>query len=185
MAVLPLQLLGMNVSDARRSCSTNGRWGVDIMKHIGQHMLESIAGVHKLGFIHRDIKPANFALTPRHAPPSEGRPLSCPGVNRLLPQPHRSVPADVCCLVTQKCRTQNDNRSSTLFLQVPGMFWTLGWRGNLSRRMAQSLRRGTGRSFEARPPTHPWLLTSSRTWVSTNLAPSICGALIALQMHQQ
>ena len=42
------------------------------MKHIGRHMLEAIAGVHKLGFIHRDIKPANFALTPRHVPVTEG-----------------------------------------------------------------------------------------------------------------
>ncbi len=65
------QLLGMNVSDARRS-AVNGRWSGDVVKHIGRHMLEAIAGVHKLGFIHRDVKPANFALTPRHVPVTEG-----------------------------------------------------------------------------------------------------------------
>ncbi len=65
------QLLGMNVSDARRS-TVNGRWSGDVVKHIGRHMLEAIEGVHKLGFIHRDVKPANFALTPRHVPVTEG-----------------------------------------------------------------------------------------------------------------
>ena len=72
LSLTALQLLGMNVSDARRSAAS-GRWGGDVVKHIGRHMLEAIAGVHKLGFIHRDIKPANFALTPRHVPITEGQ----------------------------------------------------------------------------------------------------------------
>ena len=76
------QLLGMNVSDARRS-ATHGRWSGDIVKHIGRHMLDAIAGVHKLGFIHRDIKPANFALTPRHVPVTEGQQASAFGECKL------------------------------------------------------------------------------------------------------
>lgn len=67
-----MQLLGMNVADARRSCAPGGRWDEAVMRHIGQHMLNAIAGMHKLGYIHRDIKPANFAITSRHATPSEG-----------------------------------------------------------------------------------------------------------------
>lgn len=67
-----LQLLGMNVADARRSCAPGGRWGVPVMRHIGGLMLDAIAGMHALGYIHRDVKPANFAITPRHATPAEG-----------------------------------------------------------------------------------------------------------------
>ena len=65
-------MLGMNVADARRSCAPGGCWDLAVMRHIGQHMLNGIAGMHKLGYIHRDIKPANFAITPRHATPAEG-----------------------------------------------------------------------------------------------------------------
>lgn len=67
-----MELLGMNVADARKVNADKGRWDTSTAAAIGRHLLDALSGMHGLGYIHRDVKPANFAITPRTAAVHQG-----------------------------------------------------------------------------------------------------------------
>lgn len=43
-AAMPLQLLGMNVADSRKSCAKDGIWDAHTARSIGLHLLSAITG---------------------------------------------------------------------------------------------------------------------------------------------
>ncbi|XP_008585829.1 PREDICTED: tau-tubulin kinase 2 [Galeopterus variegatus] len=56
-----MQLQGRNLADLRRSQS-RGTFSISTTLRLGRQILESIEGIHSVGFLHRDIKPSNFAM---------------------------------------------------------------------------------------------------------------------------
>ncbi|KAL0482617.1 tau-tubulin kinase [Acrasis kona] len=57
---LVMERLGENLADLRkRTPRYNGSFSMNTTVRLGIQMIESLEGVHKLGYIHRDVKPVN------------------------------------------------------------------------------------------------------------------------------
>lgn len=58
---LIMELLGENLAELRKRVPRE-RFSLSSTVRLGLQMLESLHGVHELGFLHRDIKPSNFVM---------------------------------------------------------------------------------------------------------------------------
>lgn len=58
---LVMELLGSNIAELRK-CMPEQRFSMCTTAKLGIQMIQSLRGVHDLGFIHRDVKPSNFVV---------------------------------------------------------------------------------------------------------------------------
>ncbi|EFC38649.1 predicted protein [Naegleria gruberi] len=67
---LVMERLGESLADLRKR-TPRGAFSMSTTLRLGIQMIESLEGVHKLGYIHRDVKPSNFVMG--RSKPKRGR----------------------------------------------------------------------------------------------------------------